>query len=53
MVNARGYAVSGCFMALAGIAEIVRHDVALAGLAFFLATACGLRAHSEWKRENG
>lgn len=52
MVNAKGYAVSGCFMAFVGIAEIVRDNIALVALAFFLATACGLRAHSEWKREN-
>lgn len=52
MVNAKGYAVSGCFMAFVGIAEIVRHNIALAGVAFVLATACGLRARSEWKRDN-
>ena len=52
MPKSRVYALSGGMFALIGIAAAARDDF-LAGIVMFLvAIGCGLRAHSEWKKEH-
>jgi hypothetical protein len=45
------YAVCGCVFAITGVAVISNDDLVPGILMFAAAIACGLRGHSEWKRE--
>ena len=50
MAKSKIYALCGCIFAITGLA-ISNNDLVHGILMFAAASACGLRGHSEWKRE--
>ena len=51
MSKSRMYVLCGGMFALIGVAAFSRHDILPGILVFLVAIGCGVRAQTEWERE--